>query len=307
MNRSIAAKFPIFAMVAACALPLAFSVNCAFAASAPDGSSSEVPKRIVVVGGPLTEIVFALGAGDRVVGVDTSSLYPQKAMALPKVGYQRALAVEGVLSLQPDLVLAGAETGPPAAIEQLREAGVRVEVLPTAYTRDVVAALILDVAKLLDRTEAAPAILSAVDTELQASATAVAQVTRRPRVLFVYARGAGSLLVGGRDTAAHALIELAGATNAVDDFAGYKPLSAESVVLADPEVILMSERGIAELGGSDGVLAVPGIDGSRAARMRRVVTLDDAHLLGFGPRLGDAVASLVRQLHPEVDAARNEE
>lgn len=265
----------------------------------PPAMATEPPRRIVSVGGPVTEIVFALGAGPRVVGVDTSSLVPAAVASLPKVGYQRSLSAEGVLSLAPDLLIAGDEAGPPAALEQVRAAGVTVLVVPTARSVGVFDEAVRELGRALAREDAAAAVLERVGTELEQAASTVAHVSSRPRVLFLYARGAGTVLVAGRDTAPQALIDLAGGVNAVDNFAGFRPLSAEAVVLADPDVLLVSDDGLASLGGTEGLLALPGVGATRAAAARRIARLDDAHLLGFGPRVGEAVAALIRQFHPE--------
>jgi len=281
--------------------PFALRVGLAILSCAPAASAApdSEPPRIVTVGGPLTELVFALGAGGQVVGVDTSSLFPPSVMSLPKVGYQRAVSAEGVLSLRPDVVLAGEEAGPPAALDQLRAAGLVVTIVPVAQSRATLEATITQVAAALGRRAAGEAMVDSVRADLE-RAVAWRRAETAPRVLFVYARGAGSLLVAGGKTTPQALIELAGGVNAVAEFDGFRPLSAESAVLADPDVILVSRDGLKSLGGVEGLLALPGIDRTRAAAARRVAELDDAFLLGFGPRLGEAVSSLVHQLHPEV-------
>jgi iron complex transport system substrate-binding protein len=262
-------------------------------------SESPVP-RLVTLGGDITEIVYALGAGDQVVGADTSSVYPAAADALPKVGYQRQLAAEGVLSLRPTLILASDEAGPPAALRQLRDSGVRVEVIAAEDTPEGAARKITQVAALLDRAAAGQRLVADMRAALTAAAPQQA-AGPAPRVLFIYARG-GTLSVGGRDTAADAMIRLAGGTNAVAELEGFKPLTAEAAVAAAPDVILMLRRGVEGAGGAAAVWAQPGLAQTPAAARRRLVVMDDLLLLGFGPRLGEAVRELARQLHPELAA-----
>lgn len=251
-------------------------------------------RRIVSVGGPVTECVFALGAGPEVVGVDTSSLFPDAAAKLPKVGYQRRLSAEGVLGLRPDLVLLGADAGPPAAVAQLRAAGIRVVVTPAAQSLEGARALVRAVGAALGRAPEAERLVERLDAEI-----ARAQTPRpgpRPRVAFVYARGGGTLQVAGEGTGAAEMIRLAGGENAVVGYRGYKPLSSEGLVAADPDVLLFTTRGLAALGGLDGALALPGVALTRAGRARRVRAVDDLLLLGFGPRTGAGVAELARRL-----------
>jgi iron complex transport system substrate-binding protein len=122
-------------------------------------------------------------------------------------------------------------------------------------------------------------------------------------VLFIYARGGGTLMVGGTGTPAAAMIRLAAGENAVSAFDGFKPLTAEAVTTAAPDVILVPSRGLATLGGVDGLVAQPGIALTPAGKARRVVAMDDLLLLGFGPRLGSAVRELAILLHPELAQA----
>lgn len=245
-------------------------------------------RRIITVGGAVTETVFALGAGREVVAVDTSSVYPKATNRLPKVGYQRTLSAEGILALAPDLVIVSDEAGPPATIEQLRSAGVRVERMPPAKTVDEAIARIGAVGTALDRPSAAFAVRMRRE-----AAGAIARVPRdRPRFVLVYARGAGTLMVAGGDTGGSALVELAGGHNAVAGVRGYKPLSAEVLIDAAPEVIVVPARGLATIGGEAGLLALPGVRDTPAGRERRIVACDDLLPLGFGPRLPAAVDEL---------------
>jgi iron complex transport system substrate-binding protein len=259
--------------------------------------------RIVSVGGSTTEIVYALGAADRLVGVDTTSLYPSSADALPDVGYVRQLSAEGLLSLRPDLILAGSEAGPEAALAQTAAAGVRVVKLKDGYTPDDVAEHIAALGAALGREGQAAELARAFRADIAAVQADVARVTSRPRVLFLLQAGRGPMLVSGKGTAANAMIELAGAENAVTAFSGYKPLSPEAATLAAPDVILMTEDTVAALGGAEAVFSQAALAPTPAAREGRLVSMDALYLAGFGPRLAHAVHDLAAKLHPEHDFA----
>lgn len=256
--------------------------------------------RLVAVGGAITEMVYALGAGAKLVGVDTSSTYPESATTLPRVGYQRLLSAEGVLSLNPRLILVSAEAGPPAAISQLRATGVPVLKVPVAYTIDGVQAQIRLVAQALGLRSRGEELVQLLMHDMAAAKAMLHGIRSQPRVLFVYARGSGAMHVSGHGTAADAMIRLAGGMNAVTGYEGYKPLTAEAVVAAAPEVILMPTRGLEIVGGIHGLLTVPGIALTPAGEQHRVVAMDDLYLLGFGPRTGQAVRELASLLHPEL-------
>lgn len=260
--------------------------------------------RVITLGGDITEIVYALGAGGTVVAADTSSVYPPEAAALTKIGYQRQVAAEGLLALNPTLIIASDDAGPPAALTQLRDAKVRVEVIAADDTPEGAAGKVRGVAKVLGREKEGERVVADLTAALAAAERERAGASSAPRVLFVYARGAGTVQVAGRGTSADAMIRLAGGRNAVEEFEGFKPLTAEAAVAASPDVILMLARGMESLGGADAVWAQPGLAQTPAASGKRLVVMDDLYLLGFGPRTGAAVADLARQLHPELATAK---
>ncbi len=266
----------------------------------PPAEAQTAKLRIVSVGSAVTETLFALGAGDSVVGVDSSSLFPEEAAKLPQVGYQRTLAAEGILALTPTMVLATAEAGPPAVLEQLRSAGVRLETIGAEPTIDGVKQRIRRVAEMIGRDPSK--VLAELDADLtRANAESIAAPTR-PKVLVLYARGGNSLHVFGRNTAAETMVRLAGGENAVTGFDGTKPLTPEALAVAAPDVIVIPSRGLESVGGLDGLLNVPGIASTRAAKTKRIVAIDDLLLLGFGPRTGRAALELGAKLRSGAEA-----
>lgn len=261
------------------ALILALGLMLTTAAHAAD--------RVVVIGGHLVELVYALGAGGSVVAVDDATAY-DAAAKVPRVGSSRSISAEAVLAQRPTLILATDHAGPPGALDQLRAAGVAVEVLPGV---DSVEAAYTRIRHLGDRLGVRPAADATV-ARMQKELAAIDRKGITSRVAFVYARGAGTLLVSGTDTGPAAVISLAGATPAVTAYSGFQPLTAESLVAAKPDVLVMTTTGLQSVGGIDGLLAVPGVSATPAGAARRVLVLDDVVLLGMGPRLPQAVATL---------------
>lgn len=271
-------------------------------ASSAVAADNERPKRIVSAGASVTEILFALGAGESVVASDLSSQFPAAAKAMPKVGYHRSLTAEGILAQRPDLVLVTDEAGPPTTLRQLRSAGVSIQSVPSKPTAKHAMEKVLVVGKAVGKDREAKDIVATMTKELEAIRQQQAATPgKKPRVLFIYARGSGALMVSGKDTAAASIIELAGAQNAVTGFSEYKPLTAEAVVAAAPDVILIPARALPVVGGIDGVLAAPGITLTPAGRAKRIVAIDDVLLLCFGPRLPQAIRWLSRALDDKVE------
>ncbi|MFW5833613.1 MAG: heme/hemin ABC transporter substrate-binding protein [Pseudomonadota bacterium] len=257
-------------------------------------------ERLVSLGGDVTEIVFALGAGERLVAVDGTSQYPATAEDLPDVGYLRRLAAEPIVALAPDLVLASAAAGPPVVLDQLAKAGIPVVTIPDEPDVAGVVAKIEAVGAALDLASEAKRLANDVERRVAAVDEALGGVPDRPRVLFMLDIGRGAPLTGGRDTSAAAIIALAGGANAVDGFAGYKPLSQEAAIVAAPDVVLLPEATLQALGGPEALFERPELRSSPAAAAGRVVAMDGLLLLGFGPRLGEAVLTLARALHPDL-------
>lgn len=251
--------------------------------------------RLVSLGGAVTETVWALGASPDLVAVDDSSTFPPENAALPHVGYYRMISAEGVLSVNPDVVLASVEAGPPPALAQIEKAGARVVRIPGAATVAGCVERIRAVGAALDRVEEAEKLATEIEAELSAPPVPPATPVR---VLFVFARGAGTLNVAGTETAANEIIALAGGVNAVTEYGGYRPLTAEAVVTAAPDVVLLTESGLAGLGGTAALWAVPGLSATPAGAAGRAVAMDDLLLLGFGPRLPEAVRELRALLYP---------
>lgn len=254
--------------------------------------------RIVTLGGSITEIAYALGVGRQVVAVDTTSRHPAAVEALPKVGYLRTLSAEGILSLRPDVVVGLEEAGPPQTLVQLRDSGAVLRLVPDHYSADSVIEKINLVAGLFGAGERGQALASAVASDLAQVRGALSSVRQRPRVLFLLAASRGSPMAAGSETAAEAMIGLAGGENAVSGYKGYKPLSIEAAVAFAPDAIVMMQHSLDQLGGPDVVLNLPGIAATPAGQARRLIAYDGLYLLGFGPRTAHAVRDLAQALHP---------
>jgi len=250
------------------------------------------PERVVTLGGSVTEIVYGLGQEGRLVGDDLSSLYPEAATRLPHVGYYRAVPVEGVLALEPDLVLASEQAGPPEALRRLAEVGVRVVTVPDRPSVDSLQARIRDVAAALDAAPQGERMVERVARELE---RAEAVPASRARAILLFKLG-GVLRGAGNGTAANKVMTMAGLVNVLHDQQGYKPISAEAVSALAPDVIVVTKSSLAASGGKAGLLATPGIASTPAAARQRLIVMDDPLLLGMGPRLPQALTELKREV-----------
>ncbi len=272
--------------------------------AAPVQAHAERAPRIVSVGSSITEIIYALGAEKLLVGVDTTSLYPAEARALPQVGYMRALSAEGVLSLKPSLVIATTAAGPAAAIQQLRATGIEILVLPDHYDYDSVVAKIDAVGRVTNREAEAREMIARGRNDMSKLAGLLAGTKDRPRVLFLLSMGGGAPQAAGRGTAADGIIRLGGGVNAIDGYAGYRPLTPEAVIASRADFVLVTRQTVEAMGGTQAVLDQPALRQTPAGKAGRVVQFDALLLLGFGPRTPQAATQLATVLHPGLAQAR---
>ncbi|PJZ43872.1 ABC transporter substrate-binding protein [Leptospira brenneri] len=250
--------------------------------------TAETPTRIVSLNGTVTEILFALGAGNQVLADDTSSYFPEKAKTLPKVGYQRTLTPEAILIHKPDLVLGLEYAGPAQTIQQLKDTGINVQILPEKLTTEGAEERIKTIGSLVGKTKEANALAKQFNSEMKQ----LKIVKTKVRVLFLYSRSVSSIFVAGKNTAADVMIQLSGAVNVAEKISDFKPLTPEALIDLNPDIILMPEISVEGLGGENGVWAINGMSHTNAGKNKRLTTMDDLMLLGFGPRLPQALKTL---------------
>nr|WP_229898968.1 ABC transporter substrate-binding protein [Streptomyces hiroshimensis] len=266
--------------------------------------------RIVPLTGALSEIVFSLGLGERVVARDVTATFEQAAK-LPVVTRAHDVSAESVLSLKPTLVLAETTTGPAEAVDQIRAAGIPLVVLDPARKLADIGPRTAKVAAALGVRGAGDELNRRTQQRLEKAAEAVphdggksgksGKDGRKPRVAFLYLRGSASVyLLGGAGSGADSLIEAAGGVDAGKESGlkkDFTPLTSEALAKAAPDVILVMSKGLASVGGVDGLVKIPGVGQTPAGLDRRVASVDDGVLLNFGPRTDTVLASLIEQIH----------
>jgi iron complex transport system substrate-binding protein len=253
--------------------------------------------RIITIGGAVTEIVHALGMGERIVAVDITSTYPASVQKSPSIGYMRALAPEGVLSLSPTLVLAIEGSGPPDAVAVLARAGVPFVLVPEGYDEAGVLRKIRFVAEVLGLKQRGEQIAAAVAADFALVAEARAAIAKRQRAIFVLTIGNGTPTVAGEMTSADGIFRLAGIENAIGGINGFKPAAPEAMVAAQPDVIVtLHERGHALT--PEAMFALPAFKGTPAAKAGRLIAVP-SYYLSFGPRAAHAARNLLAAFYPD--------
>lgn len=244
--------------------------------------------KIVSLNGSITEVIAALGFFNQLVGVDVTSNYPDSVNTLPKMGHNRNINVEALIAADPDFVYCYSDALKPEIQTQLQAAGIEIKTFDEPKDLSGVHKLIQGVAAALGATDKSAILQKA----LEADVAQLKASSDTPRVLFIYARGAGTINVGGTGTGVDAMITMAGGKNAAADIDGFKPYTAEAAVKANPDIILLFDSGVESLGGIDAVLALPGLQQTNAGKLRRVYAMEGQLLSGFTPRTGKALLQL---------------
>ena len=275
------------------------------------GGNAYDTSRIVSVGGDVTEILYELGLGEKILAVDTTSVFPQPAISQKQnVGYMRALSSEGVLAVGPTLILATDKSGPPEVIAALKSSSTPFLAIQAPDTPDGVETKIGLVAKIVGKDEAGQTLATKIRADFEAAARTRAQIKKPLKALFLLSVQSGRAVAGGRNTAADAMLSLAGAENIMTGFEGYKPLSGEAALELAPEVIVVMKAApghrTTDAKGpiATEVAAIQGLAATPAVKNGRIIEFDGSLMLQFGPRAPQAALELMQIFYPETATAR---
>lgn len=264
----------------------------------PTPETLAIPEpRIISLSGAITETLYALDYGSSVVGVDVTSTYPSDAQQLPKVGHVRSLNAEGLLSLQPTLILAEQSEFNSPALKQIETAGIRVAYVDKPFTLEAPDVLFRSLGKLLGLPEQQyQREMEHVAFEREQLAMGSKLIGRRPKVVFIYSRGKGQMLLAGKNTAADAMIQAVGGFNPLQDFEDFRAFSQEGLLAADPDVLLLFSTGQGTEADTQSLAQIPGLEQTKAGKNKHIVFMDGNYVLGFGPRSIAAALELQQKI-----------
>ncbi|MEC4052242.1 ABC transporter substrate-binding protein [Myroides odoratimimus] len=250
--------------------------------------TTQVKERIISLNGAITETLVALGEKENIIAVDVTSTYPEDIKTTAQdLGHTSKISIESIMALKPTIIYATEKDLNDDFKSQLEKTKIRLEVIKQEFSLEGTKTLIKTVAKSLNNENYQP-LLDKIDQDLQD----LPSFENKPKVLFIYARGAATLLVAGDKTPVNNIVGLAGGQNAVTEFEDFKPLTPESLLNSDPDYILMFTTGLQSMGGIDGVLKIDGINKTNAGKNKKVIAMDGLLLSGFGPRVGQAAKEL---------------
>jgi iron complex transport system substrate-binding protein len=280
-------------------------LGCSRFHSAPTLTDSK-DARYVVISPIYNEIIWALGAQDKVVGVDLSTTYPPDVKKVQTVGYHRALSAEGILSLHPTAVINDNNIGPPQVVDQIKQLNIPLKTFSAKNDGfDGTKALIREMGAYFHKEARAEELCKTLDEQRAASLEKVKQYSDHPRVAVIhFGRAANVYMVvgkggGGDGGAVSQMIELAGGQMAVENTGrGMQRLeSPEILAQANPDVILLTDFGYDRLGSADQIKALPGVATSNAAKTGHIYRIEENVLNYFGPRSGANIEKVAAVIH----------
>ena len=249
--------------------------------------------RVIVLANGVAEIIQSLNAQAIIVGRDISST-EDSLSGIPIVTSGHQVLPEKVIALKPDLVLIDASTGPKAAIDTIKAAGISVIETPESWSLKDLPIKVRAVGQAIGAQDQAEELVKQLNQSLNASA-----VKNSPRVAFLYLRGTSSVyLIGGAGSGADSLLTAIGAIDVGAQTLDrpFNTLTAESLAALNPDVILVMSKGLESVGGIEGLLKLPGVAQSAAGKNSAVIDVDDSLLLSFGPRTPSLVDALAKAL-----------
>ncbi|MFD2556488.1 heme/hemin ABC transporter substrate-binding protein [Sphingobacterium tabacisoli] len=253
--------------------------------------------RVITLSSALSETVYALGKGGSIVAVDVTSEFPSAIKQKPRASRDRTFSLEGLLSFKPDMVLTAPKELSYAVETKLKRLGVKVVTIDQEYSAKGAERFIKDVATAVDAKEAGNTLVARLQQDMnQALASVKKAGGKKPRVLFIYARGVGLMSVAGKGSHIDAIINLAGGSNAVQEFSDFKPYTTEALIRANPDVLLLFDFGVSSIGGKQAVLNMPGVALTNAGKNKQVISMDGPLLINFSTRLPQAIKELSAQL-----------
>lgn len=254
--------------------------------------------RIITAGSSSSEIICALGLCDKIVATDRTSTYPASLQSLPSIGYRTGINAEGIIAQRPDLVIFEKGYVKEDVVSQLKSTNIDVLVVDQEYSFESTKERIRAIAAAVKQKDAGEELIANMTEGLEKLEARVKNSSERPKVLGVFARGPGNMMVAGSNSA-YAIIELAGVEDAVPEIDGLKPLNAEALIKANPDYILFFESGLESIGGVEGALKITGIAQTTAGKKRQIIAMDGVMLTNWGPRLAEAATQLFELTHPQ--------
>ena len=249
-------------------------------------STVKDPSRIIIAGGSIAEIMYFIGAEEKIIGLDVTSVYPEETKNFPSIGYVRNLSAEGVLSMMPSLVIGEDDMGPPSVLKQIMATSVDLRIIPEHHSADGIVKKINCIGKIIDEERLVKRVIKKNIMSSVKQLQKVADQNRKDdiKVMLILSMQSTSPIVAGTKTSGHGFIEMIGAKNIFDSFEGWKAVTAEAIIEMNPDYILIPSRDMHKNSKVATITEHPIFAKTTAGRNKNFIIDDGMAMLGFGTR-----------------------
>jgi iron complex transport system substrate-binding protein len=249
-------------------------------------------KRIITLSSAISETVNALGYGKRILATDVTSVSPEEINRLPKVSRNRSFSVESITAYRPDLILVPDGDFSKENLYQFKSLGIRVVAIRQEFSIQGATKFIRQIAAAIGDKASGEQLAQKTESNINTTLSQLKKGSKIPKVLFIYARGVGTMNVAGKGSSIDAMIKLAGGKNAIQEFSDFKPYTTEALIKSNPDMILMFDFGLSSLGGRAAFLDLPGVSYTNAGKNKRIIEMNGPLLINFSNRLPEAIKAL---------------
>jgi iron complex transport system substrate-binding protein len=253
-------------------------------------------RRIITLGSAISETVHALGYGKHMVATDVTSVWPEEINSLPKVSRNRSFSVEAITAFRPDLILVPEGDFSKENLYQFKSLGIRVIPVRQEFSVEGATKFIRQIAAAIGDKGRGEQLAQQTANRISSALSQLKKGKKIPKVLFIYARGVGTMNVAGKGSSIDAIIKLAGGKNAIQEFSDFKPYTTEALIKSNPDVILMFDFGLKSLGGKESFLNLPGVAYTNAGKNKKIMEMNGPLLINFSNRLPEAIKALNNQI-----------
>ena len=259
----------------------------------------EDSSRITAAGGSITEILYSINAEKKIVAVDITSYHPEEATSHPSIGYVRTLSAEGILSLNPTLIIGEDDMGPPTVINQIKRTGIDVSIIPEEHSAEGIINKINCIGSIIGmKEESQKFIKSKILPKIkELNRYSIKNTKEKKKVIFILGLQSGSPIIGGLNTSADGFIKMIGGINSMNEFENWKPVSAESIISSEPDVILVTARGLNAFGNIQALKNHPSLSLTPAVKNNTIYSMDGMAMLGFSPRTLDSAIKISKKIN----------
>ena len=238
---------------------------------------------VVVAGGSITETIYYLGHQSKISAVDRTSRYPIEAKKLPSIGYVRNLSVEGVLSLNPSIVIGENDMGPSTVVDKIISTGIDLRIIPEIQTTEGIYKKVKCINSIFPKSKFSQKKIQSLKESIK-NLQILRNKSNPKKVMVILSIFGSSPIVAGKDTSGNSFIEILNLKNIANDFSGWKAVGIEHITKMNPDVILITKRGSKGYDNPQNLANSQIFKYTKAAKKQNIFILDGLAMLGFSPR-----------------------